>query len=321
MGVVLYGGAFDPPHLGHVAVADAARERFGVERLVVLVSERPAHRAVHASAEDRLALARAAFPRDDVRLDPHPRTVELLRAERFDDPVFVVGADQFRGFLAWSEPAEVLERTRLAVATRPGFPAGASSTPCSPGSSGPSASSSSRSSRIRPPRRDVRARAAAGEPLDGLVPAAVARLDRGARASTVREPRATLQRNSDPRTRQTLNSLEQARRIAALAREKLAEDVVILDMRPECSFTDYFVIATGRNPRQTAAIWDEVHARLKQDERLLPRSVDGMREGAWIVADYLDVVLHVFTPDAREFYRLEELWSDVPAVDLDAAAV
>jgi ribosome-associated protein len=96
---------------------------------------------------------------------------------------------------------------------------------------------------------------------------------------------------------------------------------VILDMRPECSFTDYFVIATGRNSRQTAAIWDEVHSKLKQDERLLPRSVDGMREGAWIVADYLDVVLHVFTPDAREYYRLEELWSDVPAVDVDAAAV
>ena len=58
---------------------------------------------------------------------------------------------------------------------------------------------------------------------------------------------------------------------------------MILDMRPECSFTDYFVIATGRNSRQTASIWDEVHTRLKQDERLLPRNVDGMREGAWIV--------------------------------------
>jgi nicotinate-nucleotide adenylyltransferase len=119
---VLYGGAFDPPHVGHVAVADAARERFGVERLVILVSERPAHRETQASAEDRLALARAAFPRDDVRLDPYGRTVELLRAERFDDPVFVVGADQFAGFLAWVEPDEVLERATLAVATRPGYP-------------------------------------------------------------------------------------------------------------------------------------------------------------------------------------------------------
>jgi len=117
-----------------------------------------------------------------------------------------------------------------------------------------------------------------------------------------------------------LTSLEQAQRIAALAQEKLAEDVVILDMRPECSFTDYFVIATGRNPRQTAAIWDEVHTQLKQ-QRLVPAGVDGARDGAWIVADYLDVVLHVFTPDARAFYRLEDLWNDVPAVDVDAAAV
>ena len=133
----------------------------------------------------------------------------------------------------------------------------------------------------------------------------------------------TAQRKATQGHEQTLTSLEQARRIAALAREKLAEDVVILDMRPECSFTDYFVIATGRNPRQTVAIWDVVHSKLKQDERLLPRSVDGMREGAWIVADYLDVVLHVFTPDARQYYRLEELWSDVPVVDadVDAAAV
>ena len=116
-----------------------------------------------------------------------------------------------------------------------------------------------------------------------------------------------------------MTSLEQARRIAALAQEKLAEDVVILDMRPECSFTDYFVIATGRNARQTAGIWDEVHAQLKT-QKLLPAGVDGVREGTWIVGDYLDVVVHIFTPEARAYYRLEELWNDVPAVALDAAA-
>jgi nicotinate-nucleotide adenylyltransferase len=172
---VLYGGAFDPPHLGHVAVAEAAKERFDVEQLLVLVGECPAHRVVHASAEDRLALARAAFPADDVRLDPHPRTVELLRAERFDEPVFVVGSDQFRGFLAWSEPAEVLERTRLAVATRPGYPRkeldGVLAQLERPDrvvffeiEPNPAAST------------DVRARAEAGEPLDGLVPPTVAHL-------------------------------------------------------------------------------------------------------------------------------------------------
>jgi ribosome-associated protein len=122
-------------------------------------------------------------------------------------------------------------------------------------------------------------------------------------------------------TEPALTSLEQARRIATLAQEKLADDVVILDMRPACSFTDYFVIATGRNARQTAGIWDEVHGRLKQEDGLIPRSVDGKQEGTWILADYLDVVLHVFTPDARAYYKLEELWGDVPAVELEAAAM
>jgi ribosome-associated protein len=124
------------------------------------------------------------------------------------------------------------------------------------------------------------------------------------------------EKDTDP----ALNSLEQARRIAALAQEKLAEDVVILDMRPVCSFTDYFVIASGRNPRQTASIWDEVHGRMKKDHALIPRSADGTQEGTWILADYLDVVLHVFTPEAREFYKLEELWGDVPEVELETVA-
>ena len=95
---------------------------------------------------------------------------------------------------------------------------------------------------------------------------------------------------------------------------------MILDMRPVCTFTDFFVIATGRNARQTVAIWDEVHGTMKQQHALLPRSVDGTQEGTWILADYLDVVLHVFTPDARGFYKLEELWSDVPEVELETVA-
>ena len=92
-------------------------------------------------------------------------------------------------------------------------------------------------------------------------------------------------------------------------------------MRPVCTFTDFFVICSGRNPRQTGAIWDEVHEKLKQDERLIPRTVDGVQEGSWILADYLDVVLHVFTPEARSYYKLEDLWNDVPEVEVEAAAV
>jgi ribosome-associated protein len=90
-------------------------------------------------------------------------------------------------------------------------------------------------------------------------------------------------------------------------------------MRPVCSYTDYFVICTGQNTRQTKAIYDAVREDMKKAERLTPRTVAGERESSWILADYLDVVLHVFTPEAREYYRLEELWGDVPSVELAAA--
>ncbi|TMK28673.1 MAG: RsfS/YbeB/iojap family protein [Actinobacteria bacterium] len=79
-----------------------------------------------------------------------------------------------------------------------------------------------------------------------------------------------------------MTTLEQARRIAGIAQDKLAQDVVILDMRPACTYTDFFVICTGQNPRQTVAIYDEVHQQLKHDARLLPSSVDGQREATWI---------------------------------------
>jgi ribosome-associated protein len=91
-------------------------------------------------------------------------------------------------------------------------------------------------------------------------------------------------------------------------------------MRPACIYTDYFVICSGRNPRQTQAILGEVAGRLKAEDRILPRAIEGQREGTWIVADYLDVVLHVFTPEARSYYRLEELWGDVPSLTPEAVA-
>jgi nicotinate-nucleotide adenylyltransferase len=119
----LFGGAFDPPHNGHVAVVAAAKRELGLERLLVLVAADPGHKRVETPAPIRLDLARAAFPEDDVVPDEHPRTVEMLRAHpEWTDPVFVLGADEFADFLSWKEPDEVLRLARLAVAARPGFP-------------------------------------------------------------------------------------------------------------------------------------------------------------------------------------------------------
>jgi nicotinate-nucleotide adenylyltransferase len=153
------------------------KEQFDVERLIVYVAERPAHKEVHLPVEMRVELARAAFPDDDVQIDPYPRTIDLLRAESFDDPLFVIGADQFCDFLSWKEPDAVLELAQLAVATRPGFPRDRIDAVLGrlkqPGrihffalEPNPAAS------------RDLRELAAAGAPLTGLVPDAVWQLIR-----------------------------------------------------------------------------------------------------------------------------------------------
>ncbi len=119
----LYGGAFDPPHRGHVELARRAKAELGLDRLIVLVSERPGHKVVDTPAETRLEMARAAFPDDEVVLDTEARTVDTLRAHpEWEDPLFLIGADQFCDFPSWKEPDEVLRLVRLAVATRPGFP-------------------------------------------------------------------------------------------------------------------------------------------------------------------------------------------------------
>ncbi len=119
----LFGGAFDPPHRGHVELARQAKAELGLTRLLVLVSAHPAHKEVATPAGVRLRLARAAFPGDEVILDEHGRTIDTLDAHpEWHDPVFLIGADEFCDFLTWKRPDDVLARTRLAVATRPGFP-------------------------------------------------------------------------------------------------------------------------------------------------------------------------------------------------------
>ena len=108
-----------------------------------------------------------------------------------------------------------------------------------------------------------------------------------------------------------------ARRLAELAADKKAEDIVGLDMRELVSYTDWLVICTARNERQARAITDEVRLQVKREEGRLPSGVEGEGPAGWIVLDYLDCVLHVFTPEARDRYRLEELWREAPRLELE----
>jgi len=100
--------------------------------------------------------------------------------------------------------------------------------------------------------------------------------------------------------------------IADYASDVKAIDLVQLDLREVLGYTDYFVISSGNTDRQTKAIHDRIHEGLKKEHNVLPRRVEGVAEGRWILMDYTDVVVHVFTPEAREFYRLEQLWGEAP---------
>lgn len=172
----LLGGAFDPPHVGHVTLARAAIDELGLDRLLVLVVADPGHKGVSAPVEARLELARLAFadmPGAAVELELHARTVDSLEERRPHDAYFVLGADELSDFWSWKEPERVLELVRLAVARRPGisepeleaalarFPAGrvvVFDMPAVPVSSS-----------------EIRERVARGESIAHLVPGAVAR--------------------------------------------------------------------------------------------------------------------------------------------------
>ncbi len=171
----LLGGTFNPPHNGHLELARAAQEHFGLDALAVLVAVRPGHKEVQLDAGTRLQLVQAAFPDFDVELDPYERTVDLLKTRRWRDPLFLIGADQFADFLTWKDPNGVLDRARIGVATRPGFPRA------------PLDDVLARL--VQPDRveffeidpvpissRDIRDRVARGTPVHGLVPPAVAEL-------------------------------------------------------------------------------------------------------------------------------------------------
>lgn len=110
-----------------------------------------------------------------------------------------------------------------------------------------------------------------------------------------------------------------ARRLAELADSKAATEIVVLDMRGLVSYTDFLTICTARNERQARAIADEAKLRLKQEQELLPAGSDAAEAAGWIVLDYLDCVLHVFTEEERQRYQLEDLWREAPRLELQAS--
>ena len=99
---------------------------------------------------------------------------------------------------------------------------------------------------------------------------------------------------------------------AEAADAKKASDIVIVDMRGVVAYTDWLVVATGQTSRQTKAIAEEIRKHVKEHTGQFARRTEGDREGEWVLLDYIDVVAHVFTPQSRDFYRLDRLWREAP---------
>jgi ribosome-associated protein len=116
-----------------------------------------------------------------------------------------------------------------------------------------------------------------------------------------------------PPGRSPLSTTELAGEIARYAAEKKAQEILELDLRGLVSYADYLLICTGNTERQTKAIQEAIDEGLRRVHGIRPRRVEGLPKGAWILMDYLDVVVHIFTPAMREFYRLEALWGEAPA--------
>ena len=130
-----------------------------------------------------------------------------------------------------------------------------------------------------------------------------------------------LSRRERPTKPETAAELEAVHGRVLLAAEAAlglkAEDVKILDMHELVPYTDYLLLCSGRNVRQTKRISEEIGFKLKQELGVMPAGIEGSAGSEWILMDFLDFIVHVFTPEARAFYRLDVLWKQAPVEELE----
>ena len=112
---------------------------------------------------------------------------------------------------------------------------------------------------------------------------------------------------------------KQVQQAIGACEDKKAEEIAVLELEKDSgAFTDYFVLCSGTNPRQVQAIADEVETRLEKEAGMRVTHIEGYRQAEWILLDYVDFVVHVFSEKARRYYDLERLWKSAKRIDVDA---
>lgn len=363
------GGTFDPFHVGHLALARAARDELGLERVLVVPAAQPPHKPGRpvTPGDVRLAMVQAGIAGEArlvasaIELDRAgpSYTVDTLEglaaaeraAGREPDLTLILSAESFEGFRSWREPDRILSLARVAVAPRDGL--------LPPDAATIARLANGATERVLPiPGPDVdvsasaiRRRVARGEPIEGLVPPAVAaviashRLYREPDAqedpSNVTDPApargtptadgspvATAPRpdglpNRGPAAAAAAAAavvpaadrapLDIARRIVELAEDKKAADIVLLDLTGLTTLADAFVICSGGSERQLDAIADGVIEGMRS-EKVRPIGREGTAASHWVLIDFGAVVVHAFTPPEREYYSLEKHWGEAKVV-------
>jgi nicotinate-nucleotide adenylyltransferase len=340
------GGTFDPVHLGHLAIAEAARDALALERVLFLPAGVPPHKpaGATASAEDRVAMVSLAIEDDpalelsrvDVDRAGPSFTADSVRliaaaeraAGREPDLVLIMSAETLAGLPDWHEPRQLLAACRVAVVPRAGHPV-----PVPAWIEMHFPGQADRIVVLDGPRLEfsstgIRQRVAARGSIRGLVPEAVERYiaDHGLYQSDsdpedpapVTDPALAPRPDGLPRREARppvteRSSLEIARRVVELAEDKKAADIVLLDLSALTTFADYFVICSGGSERQLDAIADGIIEGLRA-EKTRPIGREGTPASHWVLVDFGSVVVHVFTPPERDFYQLEKHWSEAKTV-------
>ena len=239
-------------------------------------------------------------------------TVDTLRrlheSSPADELTFIMGGDMAHALPTWHEPEQVLSLATLGVAEREGSPRGHRGAP-------------RRASRRRPESAFSTCLVSTSHPRSSAAASRTVVLSVTSCPTpwpSTSPPKGCTHERS--RASAPIEPSELAGLVSGYASDVKAQDIVELDLRGVLGYTDYFVIATGGTDRQVKAVHDRIHENMKKDHGLLPRRVEGLGESRWILMDYLDVIVHVFTAEAREYYRLEQLWGEAPKRHVDSPA-
>ena len=315
------GGTFDPVHHGHLVAASEVQSLLALDEVVFVPTGQPWQKEGRdvAPAEHRYLMtvvATASNPRFtvsrvDIDRDGPTYTIDTLRDLRAQRPdaelFFITGADALAQILSWKDADELFALAQFIGVTRPGYELSETGLPAERGRPHGGPRDGDQLHRLpRPgPRRRARLvpRARRRRPVHQQAPP-LRRAHRCGRRTTARSTVTATDR-----------ALELARAAAGAAADKLATTIAGIDVSEQLALTDVFVIVSAESERQVGSIVDEVEDVLRAMGSK-PVRREGQREGRWVLIDFVDIVVHVQHDEEREFYELERLWKDCPAVDL-----